>query len=69
MDKTTPQSQPTPAAPASRGAQSGQLLLLAPTALAFVLPGAASSILSPPAASSTRAPALPLYQRNCTFLI
>jgi hypothetical protein len=49
--------------------QSGQLLLLAPTALAFVLPGAASSILSLPAASPTRAPALPLYQRNCTFLI
>ena len=69
MNKTAPRPQPTPTAPAPRASQPGQLLLLAPAALAFVLPQLPSSAFSPPAASPARAAALPLYQQNCTFLI
>jgi hypothetical protein len=50
-------------------AQSGQLLLLAPAAVAFLLPEPASSPISRPTASSSLAAAIPLYQQNCTFLI
>jgi hypothetical protein len=49
--------------------QPGQLLLLAPAALAFVLPQLPGSAFSPLAASPARAVALPLYQQNCTLLI
>jgi len=69
MNRTSPRPQPTPTAPAPRASQPGQLLLLAPAALAFVLPQLPSSASSPPAASPVRAAALPLYQQNCTFLI
>jgi hypothetical protein len=69
MKKTAPNPQPMPAAPAPTSAQHLQLLSLAPVAVAFMLPSAASSPLSSPAAASVRAAAVPLYQQNCTFLI
>jgi hypothetical protein len=69
MGKTTRRSQPMPAAPAPRGSQSGQLLLVAPAALAFVLPQVPGFTFSPLLAAPLRAAALPLYQQNCTFLI
>jgi hypothetical protein len=69
MNKSAPQPQSTPTAPAPRASQPGQLLLLAPAALAFVLPQFPGSVFSPPAASSARAAVLPLYQQNCTLLI
>jgi hypothetical protein len=69
MGKTTQRPQPISAAPAPRGSQSSHLLLVAPAALAFVLPQAPGSTFSPEAAAPPRAAALPLYQKNCTFLI
>jgi hypothetical protein len=45
------------------------LLLLAPAALAFVLPQFPGSTISPLTASPARAAVLPLYQQNCTLLI
>ena len=69
MGKTTGRSQPLPAVPAPRAAQSLQFLLVAPAALAFVLPESAPSVISPPTSLSRRAAAPPLYQQNCTFLI
>jgi hypothetical protein len=69
MNKTAPQPQPLPAAPAPRASQPGQLLLLSPGIVAFVLPPAASSVFSFPTSSLHRAASVPLYQQNCTFLI
>jgi hypothetical protein len=69
MGKTTQRPQPMPAAPAPWGSQSSHLLLVAPAALAFVLPQAPGFRFSPEAATHSRAAALPLYQQNCTFLI
>jgi hypothetical protein len=69
MGKTTQRPQPMPAAPAPRGSQSSHLLLVAPAALAFLLPQAPDLTFSPEAPAHPRAAALPLYQQNCTFLI
>jgi len=69
MGKTTQRPQPMPAAPAPRGSQSSHLLLVAPAALAFVLPQALGFTFSPGAEAHSRTAALPLYQQNCTFLI
>jgi len=69
MNKTAPQRQPLPAAPAPRGSQSGQLLLFAPAALAFVLPQPASAVFAFPTPASSRAASVPLYQRDCLLLI
>ncbi len=69
MNKTAPQPQPLPAAPAPRVSQPGQLLLLSPAIVAFVLPPSASSGFSFPTSSLHRAASVPLYQQNCTFLI
>ncbi|MCX6928064.1 MAG: hypothetical protein NT154_33360 [Verrucomicrobia bacterium] len=69
MNKSAPQPRSTPAAPASRASEFGQLLLLAPAALAFALPRTPASTFSHPTASPFRAAAVPLYQQNCTFLI
>jgi hypothetical protein len=69
MKKSAPVRQSPPAAPAPAASQQVQLLLLTPATVAFVLPSAASSPISSPAASPERAADLPLYQQNCTFLI
>jgi hypothetical protein len=69
MKRTAPQPLPAPAVPSSHTSQSSQFNLLAPAALAFVLPGIEAATFSLSAASPSRAAALPLYQRNCTLLL
>ena len=69
MNKAARQPLPLPAAPAPSGAQPGHLLLLAPAALAFVLPQSAGTVLSLSASGLQQPASIPLYQRNCTFLI
>ena len=69
VKKSVPRSDSAPIAPAQRVAQPGQLLLIAPTAVAFVLPRTASVDLAQSLSHPSRAAALPLYQQNCTFLI
>jgi hypothetical protein len=69
MKKAPAARQPVPAAPAPSSSQQTQLLLLAPGAVAFVLPSALSGSLSSAAAAPLRVAALPLYQQNCSFLI
>jgi hypothetical protein len=64
----SPESQPVPAAPVPSSSQN-QLLTFAPTALAWVLPTAAVLEFSPVISSPLTVKRLPLYARNCAFLI
>jgi hypothetical protein len=66
-DNTTP--QPAPAAPAPESAQKVFLSLnLLPFALSFVLPAPDNRVGSKDIAT-TSASAVPLFQRDCAFLI
>jgi len=69
MDNTSPCSQPAPATPAPRVSESGQLLLLAPAVVLFVVPPTRLAALTYPLSSWNRAAATPLYQWKCALLI
>jgi hypothetical protein len=65
---TSPEPQPVPAAPFPASNQN-QLLTLAPAALAWILPNAPASEFSTSPFSPLTATGLPLYARDCAFLI
>jgi hypothetical protein len=66
--KSSPDSQPAPAAPASAGGQI-QLSLLAPAVLIWTLPATPANSIVPTSATPSLAASAPLYALDCARLI
>jgi len=64
----SPESRPVPATPVSISAP-GQFLTLAPAGLSWTLPDALTPRFSNTVASPGKAKGIPLYARNCAFLL
>jgi len=68
LDRSAPVSQPLPVVPSRTAAQDHSFSLL-PTALLVTVSVCPISEVATPFPSPARAKALPLYQRNCAWLI
>jgi len=69
LSKSSPTPQPSPAAPASSNNTAQSLWLIAFTAQSFILPLAPEGEFSSDYFLASLSKTVPLYQRNCAYLI
>jgi hypothetical protein len=69
VNKSAPESSSLPLAPARSGNSSDSFWLQAWAAMSFILPAAPASALSSSSSCTPTLDRVPLYQRNCAYLL